>query len=1164
MPCIKSLFSLIAFMALTVVPSGASEWEIKNVLNLNWPGELVYFESKGRGGRDATGIEIAGKVTPVQIEEIGDGCVRYWSYVQVPKRKKEEVPFVARLVHDRVEPGITLARDGDSYLVDNGTYQFRLRYSGGELDEPIPLSELPHWIGGMRTLEQAEWDGRAWYDGNGKVTYAKTELLASGPVFIDFRIVLKFEGEEASGTVSAIPLANGKQSHLWAPNQFPSEEIPKYEQYYEARVRFVMNDSWIDVNERFHFPRDPSNGPWGLTQYWLQWGNPEGAPAVKGFGADEHTSLDTVTWVRWFLYGQFGGNSAQKYVPLEPRKDQKGKPFALLRPRWNQGGGGAQDFVVTSGGPPPLRDLGRLRSKYLKKATKDFVKKANDQQKAEFKSIDAVFRDKNKSFDERLAAGVKIGKLVGKEIPMPAENFSLENPAMGLVAAYASKWVGPYPATIAAYADANHRGRARFPMLDGERSGKHYGQRAYGLLVGKRRDFTNLNSVVRRHTDWTLNAEINKYILDWDRGGEVVWGGTLPKADLFIGRRYQDDFLNPTSRATRDLVQLGQVRREVGAGVPIGGPWNAALGYIFSDPDHWPGWHNGWTPGNPNFHTDKYMGAVYAGSAFPEHPHALEWLEYGWQNLEQDLDKAIIGNDGVGAECPGYAGYAMAHQLDVMRTLRDSGLEGVLEKGAKVKDSGTWHRKLITPYDYRLNLRHQAPIGDTHRWTSGLSGGFGKLAYLYQADDQDFAGEMLGTYYFLKSAGHDNKYMNLEEWLSGSELNVSPKDPKSMDWSSDVFDGFGAILRDGFGTDEETFLTFKAGKAFGHYHNDDMSYHFYSDGHPISLDYNCSYTPRGDHAGLHNSMTFGGEGRVLHNGRKKHVQAMEQIGSRSKVLAFETTPSIDRVVAERSSSGLVMSPLYPEDHEFQRKYPSRRLDTPITHRRTLLLVKSESSEASDYLVVHDETVSSEPQQLNVHLLARSLEISDHEVAATGQWDRDMTVAFFADDGAGEVKIEERAWYYSDIWMKTPGDAYTIRAGESLEEWDARVAQLASVPAADWEESYCSGKDDTGGEPWQKLIRETEGKALIPPVGWSKDKPWRYGEYQKWLRVHTDGGQGIVWVLYPHASGESPQIRYDAEKRTLIVEHGGGTDSFVITDGVSAEIDGQSIQLPEVP
>jgi hypothetical protein len=34
------------------------------------------------------------------------------------------------------------------------------------------------------------------------------------------------------------------------------------------------------------------------------------------------------------------------------------------------------------------------------------------------------------------------------------------------------------------------------------------------------------------------------------------------------------------------------------------------------------GWRDGWMPGNPNFHTDKYKSALYIGGSMLDHPHA--------------------------------------------------------------------------------------------------------------------------------------------------------------------------------------------------------------------------------------------------------------------------------------------------------------------------------------------------------------------------------------------------------------------------------------------------------------------------------------------------------------------------------------------------------------
>lgn len=165
----------------------------------------------------------------------------------------------------------------------------------------------------MKTKEQEKWDGAGWFESNAPVTGATTELINSGPVFLDFKITYLFKGE-ADGETKAIPLALGKQSHLFKPNVLPRETIPRLENSYVLLLRFVMDDIWIDVNERFHFPEDEKSSDFGISHYYIGWG--------------EHMPVDTASRVRWFEYDSFGGNTDQKYVPAEPRPAQKGWPFA--------------------------------------------------------------------------------------------------------------------------------------------------------------------------------------------------------------------------------------------------------------------------------------------------------------------------------------------------------------------------------------------------------------------------------------------------------------------------------------------------------------------------------------------------------------------------------------------------------------------------------------------------------------------------------------------------------------------------------------------------------------------------------------------------------------------------------------------------------------------
>jgi hypothetical protein len=1125
--------AMLLLLVACAVVRGQSSFEFTDHLRLNWPWDLTYRDyPKGTFGDEPLVVRFGDMTRPAQVERRADAD-RVWfvATLSAPQRGELTPTVTFTIEPGRVEPGITMNDDGSHHVIDNGKYQFRVPHSVTPVS-PLPLERMPHWIAGVRAAGEQAWDGRAWFDGTAPCVGMDVQVRQAGPVWIELAITYRFEQPPAAAQVEAVPLATGKQTHTFAPNHTPREMVAKDELRYELLVRFVMGDPWVDVNERYRLPRDEGIKPWGIHGYFLHVGRPpqEVASRTAALPADQHMAIDSAMWVRWFEYDQFGGNVDQRVVPAAPRAAQKGRPFALLRPIWNQGGGGAQDFFLTGGG--------------------------GDDPQA---------------------------------------------PTVGMVAAYPSKWVGPWQATIAAYAYDGERGMLRFGLTDAGHDSMHYGQRAYGLCVGRRSDFNSINNVVRRHTDWTLAAQMNRYILDWPRDpakagptilvtrnqldalrsayragdqrirGEInvaldqaredesrltalkarrndVTGderkavddqvkaverrlqamdvrvarliatgeggstGQLPGPDLWLQRRYQDDFLNPTSGPVRRLKDLGVFDLFAG-GKPMGGAPQAAMAYIATDLDAWIGYHHGWAPGNPNFHTDKYMIAAYLAAILRDHPHSDEWFAYALDNFKADLDRTLLAPDGVGVECPGYAGYALSLQLGIARIFLNAGFGNPITQSPLTRASGTWHRHLLTPVDPRLHRRHEAPIGDTHRWDSGLGDGFGQLATFWRDEDPTFAAEMMGVWRYLESVGVARKDAGVLRDLLLIDPAIPARPLNEMDWTSRTFEGFGAILRDGFGRSDEAFLSVKAGAARGHYHNDETSFHFYANGTPIALDYNCSYTPRGDHAALHNTMTFGREGQVQHNQRNQPVRAMEEASGVASVVAFAASPHADAVTVERRIRRLTLSPVEPQDSEFGRQYPAREVE-PITHRRTMVLVKhGPDSPLSDYLVVREQVSGSEPQQLNLHLLAREATIDGTRIALDGQWSQNMLVQIVH---ASNPRIERLAWHYHDVWVHGPME-YAPMPDESVAQWDQRMRQLmkehkvTTLPLPGWKTTH---QDPKLNQAWFDRIAQTGGLALSPPLQWTA--PWTPGEYQVWLRVHADPGTSMIWIIYPHA------------------------------------------------
>ncbi|MFW6062070.1 MAG: hypothetical protein ACOC93_04605, partial [Planctomycetota bacterium] len=923
--CFAVAASVLALLTISTQAEPVQR-TIPNALKLSWPGDLVHFDLPANAAEGPLTAEVAGgEPVPVQIERVekdGKRVPRAWLVAKVPGEKQVEVTFRP----GPAESPLRIEQTDDWLVVHNGISEMKLPRYRGELDEPTPISELRPPIGPVRVAGEDSWYGRSWFNGTLPIRQVRTEVLAAGPVFVKVR--LTYDAGLPSGGGEDVKLTDeltgyGQTEPTW-------KWLNDRNGVYETTLTFVANDPWVQVEERYTLG-GRANIPGGAET------------ASYHMELAERLQPDTAMWIRWFEYGQFGGNTDMNFVPTQPRPKQNG-PFVKLQPRWTQSPGGGQDFFVTSGG----------------------------------------------------------------------EDGDPNTPAVGFVATHPTRWFLPYQQIISAHAEGGDSARVDLPLTWGGRAyAVCVGPRKLFDSTGK------LNDLVRRHVDWTLDDQVHDYILDWQRdpskagphilvtrerieqlrsdweagkdtptmdllgeyvqtyrkmqegdvakneriGGEEldllklildedVGQKNPPTAQLWIGRRYQDDFLNPTTytRTVKDGLPKADL---YAGGEPIGGPGTAALGYVFSDLDHWPGTVNGWSVGNPNFHTDKYMVALFTGAAMLDHPHAEDWIDFGRRNFRDDLDSVLLAPDGVGYECPGYSTYSLGLQFEIAQVFVNVGEGNPVAANPLFKETGRWHRKLLTPRDERFGLRHQAPIGDTHRWGGKDGKMFGRLGTFHTDADPAFAREMMGIWKLFVDQG---MHVGLMDGLIEVDQSIEPMPLEEMDWSSEAFEGFGTVFRSRFQTPRETFVSFKAGRAHGHYHNDDLSYHFYGAGEPVSLDYNCSYSPRGDHAALHNSMTFGRTKSFTHTGEDEAVEAMEQIGGRGKVLATSLTDTADVVVAERSSERLELRPWDPRNAKFHYPYPSRQVD-PITHRRTLALVKHpEDSQMQDYLVVRDETI----------------------------------------------------------------------------------------------------------------------------------------------------------------------------------------------------------------
>ncbi len=1068
----------LLFMSV-LAAAGEVAVPITNPLNLDWPWELVHRDLPA-GSLPAHAVAAGmGEPRPVQVESLPDGKQRAWFIATVPRNKDKESKTPSR-ADVTLKPGtatttLSVKESGDHLEIANGVLRLKLARFTGAFPTAKKLSDLPPPLIACQVEGDSAWYGRSWFEGDLSVTGARTEVIASGPVFTTIRITYEVAGSVPAGPQNIEPLAPGAP---WPPRRDGC--------FIQSTWRIVAGSVWVQVEDQHRLP----------------------APATSWLELKEGLKPDTALWIRWFGYEAFGGNTDLKSVPLEPQPKQRG-PFVALRPRWSQAPGGGQDFIATRG-----------------------------------------------------------------------TQAEPNTPAVGLVATHASRWVDPYAQTISVFAENKDTARAKFPWSQGSRT--------WALLVGGRGNFDDtgkLNGVVRRHSDWTLDKQLNEYVLEWDRDPakagptilltrerlaamraewqagtdtptnvvlkefvaekdklkavdrdlvELITGGkpkgaNLPSPGLWLERRYQDDFLNPTGQ-TRRMKSGWPGADLVADGKPLGGAWQAAIGYIFSDLDQWPGYHNGWGPGNPNFHTDKYLVAAFTAAALRDHPHAKNWLAWARHEFDMDVYRVLLPGDGVGFECPGYSTYALNLLLELATIFENSGQGNPVAENPLFKKTGVWHRHLLTPHDARIGIRHQAPIGDTHRWGAKDGEMFGGLARFYRSTDPAFASEMMSVWKLFRDQG-------MRGTVLSDVINVDQSIPitplEKLDWNSRSFLGFGAIMRSRFGSERETFASFRAGSALGHAHAEQLSFHFYGAGLPVSLDYNCSYHPRGDHAALHNTMTFGQARPFTHQGDTNAVPAMEQALGAAKLAAFASTAVADAAVAEMAVDSLVLTPVEPQHAKFQYPYPTRKIER-LVHRRYQVLVKhSAGSPLSDYLVIRDETISREAQHTNLHLLSRDVKIDGNRIRAEGQGEADIDV-FLATPTA--PKIEVGRWFYFDEYMSGPGKWKLGGKGNDPEKQKASEAENAA---------------------WISGIHQSDGKSLIPPKGYQGK--WEVGEYQQWLRIDTAPGQALTWVLYARRRGEpEPTFTILPNDAGVSVSVAGHTDEIRLGTSPAAGISGQVV------
>jgi len=158
---------------------------------------------------------------------------------------------------------------------------------------------------------------------------------------------------------------------------------------------------------------------------------------------------------------------------------------------------------------------------------------------------------------------------------------------------------------------------------------------------------------------------------------------------------------------------------------------------------------------------------------------------------------------------------------------------------------------------------------------------------------------------------------------------------------TEEFPGFGVVFHNRPGTERETYLALKSGPNRGHFHGDQLAFHYCANGFPLAVDHHCSYSPRAGQEHMHNRVAFSTPELPYAN-----------MDGYERLIALKTSRVADVAIGQVESGRLrYVKPFPPED--WDREWPQVKLDPPLVYRRAVVLMR-DGSGGQDYFVIRDQ------------------------------------------------------------------------------------------------------------------------------------------------------------------------------------------------------------------
>jgi hypothetical protein len=135
-------------------------------------------------------------------------------------------------------------------------------------------------------------------------------------------------------------------------------------------------------------------------------------------------------------------------------------------------------------------------------------------------------------------------------------------------------------------------------------------------------------------------------------------------------------------------------------------------------------------------------------------------------------------------------------------------------------------------------------------------------------------------------------------------------------------------MRNKSGSDQESYVSFKAGPNRGHYHGDQLSLHWAAQAKPLMVDHHASYAPRVGQEHMHNRLSFGTKD-----------MPWATMDGHERLLGFATHPAVDVAHAQVQSTRLRRTPKLPPE-DWDQRYDIKEIGGTLNYDRSVVFLKS--------------------------------------------------------------------------------------------------------------------------------------------------------------------------------------------------------------------------------